>query len=124
MTLRLLTLLTMTLSGTAHADFAPSVWEQMQNGGAQTITARIESLDISPSAVRVGYQEMVTDGSKSSMNLCLESLADHSMHEGWLSAVNNQRIESFRQALKSRELVELSFKGPWSPCLSSISAKK
>ncbi len=124
MLLRQITLIILTLSGTAHADFAPSVWDQMQHGGAQTITARIESVDISTKFIRVGYQEMVNDGAKSSMNLCMESIADHSQHEGWLSAVNNQRIETLRQALKSRELVELSFQGPWSPCLSSISAKK
>lgn len=124
MLIRSLTLLTLALSVTAHADFAPGVWNQLQDGGTQTITARIESLDISTKAVRVGYREMVDDGTKGQMNLCMDSIADHSQAEGWLSSVNNQRIESLRQALNSRELVDLSFKGPWSPCLSSIALKK
>jgi len=117
-------LLAMTISVTAHAQFAPGVWDQLQHNGDRTIEARIEGIDISSKSVQVEYQEMVDDGGKGRIDLCRESVGDHSQHEGWLSAVNNQRIETLRQAKRSGEIVTISMRGPWSPCLSSISVKK
>lgn len=116
--------LALTISVTAHAQFAPGVWDQLQHNGDRTIEARIEGVEISSKSVLIEYQEMVDDGNKGRVELCRESIGDHSQHEGWLSAVNNQRIEALRQAERNRQLVKISLRGPWSPCLSSVSTIK
>lgn len=124
MVLFLFLALALTLSVTGRAQNGPGVWDQLQHQGERTFDARIEKLEISTRSIVVGYREMVDDGGKFEIILCSESVADHSQHEGWLSAVNNQRIETLRQAFKSRETVRISVRGPWSPCLSSISMVK
>ena len=95
----------LSMSLTAHADFAPSVWAQLQMRGVRTLQAKITSLEMNGSQTRVGFREAGVSGSgHQEMDLC-ESLKE---------------IELFRRAYDSGEILELGFQGPWSPCISSV----
>ena len=109
----------LSTSLTAHSEYGPGVWEQMQNGSTQAIRARIESVDVSGDQAVVEYSDH--SGRRTKSPLCIETQPLPSGRSEELKAMfQNQRLEQLREARRSREVVELSFQGPWQSCLTSV----
>ncbi len=96
----------MSISGTVSAEFAPSVWQQLQMRGVTVLESEIKSLEISDDLVVVEFSE-------GRAKLC-----------GQDSYLTDQRVVTLREALKSGERLMLGFQGPWNTCLKTISQRR
>lgn len=108
----------------AFADADPSVWEQMQTGSVTTIEGIVKGLDIRGTSVLV----KIADGddgqvSTHTLKLCTAD-SDNFRSEEERAVFFHQRVQSLREAYKSGESVQLSYRGPWQPCLVSVAIGK
>lgn len=107
-------------SATGYADFGPSVWTQMQTNGHSRIQAKIVSLEISEMGAQVTYRQIKDGDAQATTQLCAPIGTENYRSEEMRTSLHGERITVLREALKSGQVVELGFQGPWSPCLSSI----
>ncbi|MGE4131572.1 MAG: hypothetical protein AB7F86_08020 [Bdellovibrionales bacterium] len=119
---RLLGVAILSIYFTAHADFGPSIWQQLQTQGDRVVTAKIEALDVHTQLVRVAFAETGENHARGRLELCQDEGSAPAHREAFVTALHQQRLEILREALRTGEEVQLSIKGPWSPCLSSIAA--
>lgn len=95
--------------------FGPSVWDQMQHESANASTGKITSLEIGDQGIEIG---VTSNGDQATTKFCDDSAGSEG--ESYRSAQAVARLEILREAFKSGEKVELTYDGPWKPCLRSV----
>lgn len=107
-------------STAAHADFGPSVWTQMQTNGHSRVLAKVISIEISEQGAQVTYRQIKEGETQGSTSLCAPIGTENYRSEEMRTSLHSERLMVLREALKSGQIVELGFQGPWNPCLSSV----
>ena len=118
-------ILQLSLTCFSHADVQAGVWDQLQQSGGSRTQAQIVGLEVLGNSVNVTVQKVEGKSSaRETLKLCTEiaSAADNDFFrsEEQRAAFFNQRMTSLREAYQSGELVQLSSKGPWSPCIQNV----
>lgn len=108
-----------------------SVWDQMQTSGLERVTGKVTALEFQGTGtLNLSLQVAGEGGTKitksfqsstDTMNGACNN-AYHSDEER--VAFFTQRVELLREAFKNEDVVELSFSGPWNPCLNSVRVVK
>jgi hypothetical protein len=98
-----------------------SVWDELQSGNTQSFQARIISLTPENGDFLVNYS--TDDGRKSNGKLC-KSPSTATSVDAWEVAAANLQVQALQDAVKSSRLVQLSIRGPWSPCLNVVLAPR
>lgn len=97
------------------------VWDEMQSGNTQSFEARILSLTPENGDFLVTYA--TRDGQKSNGKLC-KSPSQATTADAWEFAAANIQVQALQDAVKSSRRVQLSVRGPWSPCLNVVLAPR
>ncbi len=98
-------------------DSSPSIWEQMQSKSISVDLVKIESLQVTGREIIIGYK---VNGISQLGSLCRDI-----RNEPFFGVVyDNQRAEILREALRNGTHVQLHFRGPWTPCLESVTVAK
>jgi len=126
----MINLLIYAILATAHADYAPGVWEQleqsspsaftqMQEGKTHPIEGKIADVELRAPAVYLTVKRKNDLGVavRETFKLCTED-ADRWSTESERAMQINQRVQAMRDAKKSQESVRLLYRGPWSPCVT------
>jgi hypothetical protein len=110
---------------TVHADLSqPGVWDSLQEGATdqQLVPAQITDINLIGDGVWVTYKR---EGQNTKTKLCDDfALGQHNndnfRSEEHRAAMLRERMTDLREAKKTKETVNLIYKGPWSPCLLGI----
>lgn len=97
------------------------VWDEMQSGNTLSFEARILSLTPENGDFLVTY--LTQDGQKSNGKLC-KSPTQTTTADAWEFAAVNFQTQALQEAMKSSRRVQLSIRGPWSPCLNVVLAPR
>ena len=113
----------LSIGFTAHADFAPSVWLQLQTQSTATLAeqaavhAKIDDLTYVSENILVSYLELGIQNQKS-LYFC--PLVNSSTLDPLHFATYQEQMETLRRAIKSARPITLEISRPWSPCIKSI----
>lgn len=99
----------------AHADFGPSVWQQMQGGELRTLSGKVTSVEASGP-----HMGLKLDSSAQPYYLC-QDVANDGMHsDEQRAAVASQEMTLIREAYDTQQSIQLGVRGDWSPCVAMV----
>jgi len=97
-----------------------SVWDQMSSGASVNHDEKTQIQEVqirSDQVVLVKIQN--SNGNSESVRLCADtSGTGHNSPQS--AALLNQQIEILRDSIRTKQSVKLEIRGPWSPCIASV----